>query len=524
MKYIIYCRKSSEDDERQALSIESQRRELDRVVEATPDLTVVRVLTESMSAKVPGRPVFGQLVHAIEKSEADGIIAWDPDRLSRNSVDGGLLIYLLDRGVLKDLRFATYKFENTPQGKFMLGLAFSQAKYFVDVLSVNVRRGNRTKAENGWLPGSAPIGYLNDPVTRTIMKDPDRFELVKRMWQLMLTGAYTPRRILEVATNEWGLRTRKRRRIGGGPLTLSATYHLFADSFYAGVLVWEGRVHEGKHPPMITLDEFNRVQELLGRPSRPRPKQHYFPYTGLMRCGACGLSVTAETTTNRYGTAYTYYHCTRRKAGIPWCRQRSIEVEELESQFLGFLESITLPTDVADLMLQRMRSLVASQETTSRAIVQSLEVTDAAVRREADNLTTMRLRDLVSDEEFTKRRAELDRRALGVKQELEKRRSEAVALKPLEDLVFFNRDVARRFLSATEREKRLILDIVGSNFSLSDQEVSIDARKPFCIWAQSAGIPKGCTLVKDVRTFVQSPEARALLESMKRLEDLRKAA
>src|SRR5262249_11897698 len=156
-------------------SIESQLTTLKRTFGERPDIQIVRVYEEAFSAKAPGRPVFGEMIKSIEKKEADGIIAWAPDRLARNSIDGGRVIYLLDTGVIKDLKFSTYTFENNSQGKFMLQIMFGQSKYYSDALSDNVKRGNRTKLEKGWRPNHAPLGYRNDPLTRTIIKDPERF-------------------------------------------------------------------------------------------------------------------------------------------------------------------------------------------------------------------------------------------------------------------------------------------------------------------------------------------------------------
>src|SRR5438105_899689 len=128
MRYLVYCRKSTESEERQALSIESQKTESMRAFDARADIEIVRVLEESKSAKAPGRPIFNEMLAAIERGEADGIISWHPDRLARNSVDAGRIIYLLDQKVLKDLKFATFGFENNPQGKLMLAVLLGFSK------------------------------------------------------------------------------------------------------------------------------------------------------------------------------------------------------------------------------------------------------------------------------------------------------------------------------------------------------------------------------------------------------------
>ena len=127
--------------------------------------------------------MFNQMMARIRDGEARGIIAWHPDRLARNSVDGGRIIHFLDTQRLLDLQFPTYVFEDGPQGKFMLAIVFGYSKHQVDTLGENVRRGNRMKREMGWLPGKPPIGYMNarsDSGTKIIVRDPDRFPLMKR--------------------------------------------------------------------------------------------------------------------------------------------------------------------------------------------------------------------------------------------------------------------------------------------------------------------------------------------------------
>ena len=167
IKYIAYCRKSTDEKDKQVLSIEAQIAELKEFAKRD-NLFITEFITEAKTAKVPGREQFAEVLKKIEKGMANAILSWHPDRLARNSIDGGKIIYLLDTGKLLDLKFPSFWFESTPQGKFMLSIEFGQSKYYVDNLSENVKRGNRQKLRNGVWPSKAPYGYINNPKTRGI--------------------------------------------------------------------------------------------------------------------------------------------------------------------------------------------------------------------------------------------------------------------------------------------------------------------------------------------------------------------
>ena len=203
MRYIIYARKSTESEERQVLSIESQLAEL-REFAKKEGLNIVREFVESKTAKEPGREIFNEMIASIEKNQAEGILAWHPDRLARNSIDGGRIIYLVDTGKITMLKFPTFWFDPTPQGKFMLSIAFGQSKYYVDNLSENIKRGIRQKLRNGIWPAWAPLGYVNDKNARCIAVDKEKAKYIKRAFEMYATGEYPLAQIRKII-NSLGL-------------------------------------------------------------------------------------------------------------------------------------------------------------------------------------------------------------------------------------------------------------------------------------------------------------------------------
>lgn len=193
-KLILYARKSTDTEDTQVLSIKAQLNEL-RKFARDNHLVIIDEMIEKKTAKMPGRPIFNSLLARIKNGEATGILAWHPDRLARNSVDGGEIVYLIDTRVINKLVFPTFWFEPTPQGKFMLNIAFGQSKYYVDSLSENTKRGLREKARRGEFPGPAPLGYLNDYRSKTIVVDPQFSSVIKQIYELYSSGAYTLREI-----------------------------------------------------------------------------------------------------------------------------------------------------------------------------------------------------------------------------------------------------------------------------------------------------------------------------------------
>lgn len=492
MRYFIYCRKSTESEDRQVLSIQSQRSEIERLFYSNPDISIVGVYEESKSAKAPGRPIFDEMLAAIERGAADGIVAWHPDRLARNSVDGGRLIYLLDRQVLKDLKFATFTFENSPQGKLMLSVLLGFSKYYVDSLAENVKRGERMKLEMGWRPNRAPAGYQNDYATKTIVPDERGFELIKRVFELALTGRYSIPKLASMLADEWGYRTPKKKRIGGRPLSLSMVYVMLRNPFYAGYIKWNGDLYPGKHAPMLSWEEFTRLQALLGREAKKRPKRHSFAYTGLIRCGSCGRTVTAEHKVNRHGHRYVYYHCSRTNTR-PKCRQPSVEVRDLENQIGRLVEMITFNGKVFQRALAHVMKLKEKHRAAIGEQIRSLDHAIALVKGKLKTLMEMRLVASIDDAEFVARRAELVQEQEMLLNSRKGLADTERAIEPLASLVLACSRLVSWYAAGNGRVKRLILEMIGSNPVLNNKVLGItfgfpeltgSATQQFLIWSR----------------------------------------
>lgn len=521
MKYFVYCRKSTESEDRQVLSIESQRSEVERSLAGHPEVEIAHIFEESFSAKAPGRPLFDEMLRRIGNGEAEGIVAWHPDRLARNSLDGGKIIYLLDQGILKDLKFSTFTFENNPQGKFMLSIIFGYSKYYVDNLSENIKRGYRAKIARGWRPGRAPLGYRNDPDSATIIPDGEHFEVVKRILRLALAGTSSVKGILWTVNEDWGYRLPNTRRFKGRPLVSSTLYRILGNPFYAGHFLWNGKLYKGKHEPMITLDEYQRIQEYLGRVDKQKPQQHTFPFTGLIRCGSCGLMVTAEHKINRHGSRYTYYHCTKRNVG-PKCTEKYVDAKALQAQFRQFIERLSLDdADILELSQVIVREHDAQRDSgSSTAAATTIREQQGLLQKQISTLTDLRIRGLVTDEDFLARRRELELEFAASEDRLKRIEEERSWFEPALLLTSFLRQAIDWFATGTDNVKREIVSAIGSNYKLKEEKLDGEAKKPFLVRAEEPLSSYMSCFVNDIRTRFESkdPEFMKLLDQVREIK------
>ena len=406
MHYFLYARKSTDTEDKQVLSIEAQLIEL-RALARREGLEIVEEFIEKKSAKKPGRLVFEDMVRRVEKGEASGIICWKIDRLSRNPVDSGRVSWLLQQGTIA--KIVTHDREYLPHDNVLLmSVEFGMANQYIRDLSVNVTRGLKQKARMGIYPSTAPLGYLNDPRTKTIVVDKKKVSSIKKAFELY---AERKSRYEDIANFlfERGIKTGSTRgwtKGGGKPLKKDQIAFLLSNPFYYGHFRYAGEMYEGKHMPLISKKLFDQVQKVLkARSNKNRPPENKpQAYCGLLSCGECGCSITAEVHTKKSGKSYTYYRCTKKKGE---CSQAYLREEVLNEELSDLLERFHLPKEWAEEMNKLADQDEHETTNTTTASVQAMRATIVEIDNKVARLTDLFVEQDIERDEYLSRKNEL---------------------------------------------------------------------------------------------------------------------
>ena len=480
-KLILYARKSTDTEDKQVLSIEAQLTEL-RKFARDNHLLVVDELVEKRTAKMPGRPVFNSLLTRIKNGEATGILAWHPDRLARNSVDGGEIVYLVDTGAITRLVFPTFWFEPTPQGKFMLNMAFGQSKYYVDSLSENTKRGLREKVRRGEFPGPAPIGYLNDYRTKTIVPDPQFAGVIRQIYETYSSGRYTLREI-SFLLKEKGAITRNKK-----PFHPSKVRWILSNPFYVGLFYYGGEIHEGSHPPIIEKSLFDKVQHILDERGHAVPKvKKQFAYCGLFHC-PCGMMVTAEKHIKHFKNGnnpeYVYYRCTKKHRFVN-CTEPAVRAEILNRELDEFLLSFAPTNDMLDWLNTRLEKDTNDSNNSQEMLRKNLsdQITNLGIKQ--NRLVDSYLEQDIDRTTFLAKKEQIVKEKQSLKEKLASLESGQNAWlelmrKWLETLGSIRKIVEN---GNPNQKKQLALEMFGSNLILSGKKIHLAG----CEVGQGAG-------------------------------------
>jgi len=480
VKYLIYTRKSTEDEERQVMSIEAQIAELHEFAKRE-NLEIAETFIESKSAKAPGREVFNEMIDKIKNNkEPIGILAWHPDRLARNSIDGGQIIYLIDTGKIISLRFPTFWFEPTPQGLFMLQVAFGQSKYYSDNLSENVKRGFRQKLRRGEWPAKAPLGYINNPKTKNIEPDPIKSKIIKKAFEEYSQGKHTFES-LGKRLAEFGLVSKN-----GTPLAKATIQRMLTNLAYIGLIQQKGETYEGKYQPIISRELFEKVQQKLKERAKPRKskKRHDFPFVGLLKCGECGGMITAQFSHGN-GGIYRYYRCTK-KFGV--CSQRYLREDLLVEQLKDWLGKLILPEDWIEKMLRQVEGRRSEEREGSQNFIQNLEREIEETKQKLDKLVSGYLDGIIEREIYLQKKEDLIKQKIALEAKKDDfRRGKRNWLEPLKNWILEIKQVQNLVAGDDFQQIAEFVKKSGTNRILKDRKIFLTFLEPWLFISAAAG-------------------------------------
>jgi site-specific DNA recombinase len=466
MRYALYARKSSASEDKQAQSIDDQLAVL-RALATQRGLSIVAEFTESRSAKAPGtRPAFEELISGIRSGDFDAILCWHVNRLFRNPVDFGTLSWMLQTGQLQEILTPHHAYR-TGDNVLLLSVENGMANQYIINLREDVERAIKSKLEKGIPPQLAPDGYINNLRLHTIEPDPERFDVIRKAWDLMLTGAYTVPEVLRVLNDEWGYRTIDRPRRPSKPLNRSSGYRLFNNLFYTGNFLYEGRVHKGTYRPMITLAEYERVQDIVAREEKTQRKRQVYAYTGLIRCGQCGCMITAEVK-----KGHLYYHCTNSKR---ICTKKGVTQKELDRQMRRELRSIHFNPELENLLLDIIDVFETSPVQELQAQYKQVSRRLESTQEELSELVMMRARRLIDDQTLTRGQEKLQGEVLTLRKSLATLQTQVdTKHDSLINAVHFATHVVAKFDAADTWAKRRIVQVLGGSYVLTDKVLTLE--------------------------------------------------
>jgi site-specific DNA recombinase len=476
---VMYARVSSREQEKEGFSIPAQLKLLKEYASAN-GFSVAKEYVDVETAKQTGRGAFGEMVAYLKAYPSVRVMLVEKtDRLYRNLKDWVTLdeldveIHFAKEGLVLSR-------DSHSSEKFMHGIKVLMAKNYIDNLAEETRKGMTEKAEQGFWPSNAPLGYSNvmrPDGKKAIAPDGKAAPIIRSMFEWYARGDISIREVTKKARAA-GLAFRKSgARIPGGTVA-----KILRNRIYTGRFDWAGKTYEGLHEAIVSIELWERVQATLaGRVGRKaRARRRDFAFSGLIECGACGCAIVGEIKKERY----VYYHCTgyadKCRGNPAACRRKHMREEVLERQFTELLGRLHFDDDVLMWVRDALRVSHAEERREQEQAIKRLE---AECKRLDDRIHAMyadKLDGLIDAAFFQKMsnqwREERDRCRRDIERHQNADKSclnEGVALLELAN------DAQRLFAKQESRQKRRLLNFLLSNCTWKDGELSPTFRQPF---------------------------------------------
>ena len=474
MKYILYCRKSSEDKGKQILSLESQVTEMKKLA-VNLGLEIIQTYTESKSAKKPdNRPLFSEMVKQIQKNKDGdlGILCWKIDRLSRNPIDSATIQWLLQQGNIKIIQ--TIDRQYLPSDNVVLfSVESGMANQYILDLSKNVKRGILTKLEKGGWPNLAPLGYLNDGKGGIVI-DKARIKYIKQIFTLYKEGNKSVRDIADILFKQ-GFRSR-----AGNKYHKSKVHKILNDSFYCGIMTKNGKQYLGNHEPTIPKKLFDSVQEVLNKKANTKKQKLYFTYRGVLKCDTCGCVLTA---TKKKGK-HTYYYCTNGKGK---CDEHKVYLKEddVKKELTNVFDNVIINKKLIEMCYQAEKVKLGENDSYLTQASQTIETALAKAQDRKNKLLDLYLDGNLTKEVYDQKVIVLDNEIIQLKKDLDelkhkKSNNNEITLERVKDIFLFPIKAKKEFADRKNGKQEIIIKTLLWNAQIRNKKIAhLSFKEPF---------------------------------------------
>lgn len=471
---VLYTRVSSDEQRKSGYSLDYQEKQ-GREYAAKTGLKIVKVYTESYTAKKPGRPLFNEMLSFVKKQKIRHIIFLKCDRASRNGIDSATLVYMAERDIfnihlIQDNLCLNRYSKPTDYLVFEMNNVF--ANFYPRNLSVDVSTKLREKAEQGHYPVTAPVGYINkrQKSRSYIQINPEKAHFVKKVFELYASGQYSYRSLAKKMREE-GFYISPAVKCGKSNIE-----DILNNPIYMGDFVYKGkRYYEGKHEPIISRELYALCQQIIKERTTPKFTRHDFAFSNLLKCEHCGCYMVGELKKGKY----IYYHCTGNKGGN--CKSKSyVREEKIEEAILEALKKIHLSDDTIELAKKCFRSELESQNLYSEQQIKTLEAEIQKQKNKASKLFDLFLEGEVSEDIYKKKKNEIEESLDGMLIKYSNLTKHGVKfMEYFENLFELFRMTSELYFELDNAKKRTMLKLLCSNLSYNGENVTITIKKAF---------------------------------------------
>ncbi len=496
-KAVLFARVSSREQQETGYSLSSQEKLL-REYANKKDFRVAKKFSISESAGGKNqRATFNGMMSYVKENNIKIIICEKVDRLTRNFKDAVMIDDWLEKDRERQVHLVKDSLilhkDSRSQEKLNWGIRILFAKNYIDNLSEEVKKGQKEKIAQGWLPTKPPLGYktIGEKGHKIHILDEEKAPLVRKMFEFYASGEYSLKRLVEKMYQE-GLRTPN-----GNGLVKSRLHQLLTDPFYFGKIRWNDEIYEGKQEALISKELFDKVQTLLKSKTTPKYRKHFYLFKGLVRCAECGGLTTWEKQKGHiYGHCNHYRNCSQQT----WSKE-----PEVEKQLLGGFKNLQIKNPrLANWILKALKESHKDEIKYHSSALDELQRKQDQIQKRLDKLYDDRLDEKISEDFYEKKFKQYTEEKENTIQNIQKHsRASNKYLELGVNIYELSQKAKEIYLKAKQDEKRQLISLVFSKLSLDEGKLSYGYSKAFQLLSEAVKATNSSKLVKTTKSSAQ---------------------